>query len=240
MSARNSLLTISAGTLLCATTLAHGIILYTNTSPNRPIGQQSYDNPGPPTLVLDDVLIDNALNPLMQPIEVTRIMFGITRLPGAVSVTISPYYAEVADDGPDPDQFADIIGVPIPAATPVTLPARSPSAPEIIDQVTFGNGITPLFSLNPNFTDQPTFGEFLLGITFSNADFTNGWTLSTENPNQDGFWDWDLVAGTYQTHTFNAPNKGTLYMVVEGNIIPEPAAAGVILLGALLGRRRRT
>jgi hypothetical protein len=216
----------------------------------------------------DDVPINIGAN-VGQSVDVKRVTFDILRGAGAPAVNLEFYWAPlVADNGPNRgsntsvpfDGSMDDPGTPTIIGS-LSLPANPGAATRL--SVPVGDGLATIFNtgaLNSTTYDydpdldfyfdnlHPGYGYFMLGIKFSNTDPRNGWTLADDLNNltlsTEGFLDMaDTVDEFYYLDdSAGVPIRGTNMMIVEGEVVPEPAGAVALLAlagGAALLRSRR-
>jgi hypothetical protein len=213
-------------------------------------------------IMFDDVPVtyNNAVpNPTA---VITKATFDISRVALAPSVVITAYYAPMVLDSlqvgdPDPANDSGVFDDPGPPVSfgSITLNA-SVSNTQSRQTISFGNGVTPLFTVPLDLTQKPGgAGYFFLGLKFSTTTRSNGWTVAdpgaldtdnniAANGNLDVLFDYGSPT-SFQEFTY--PEDGNMQLIagaqmmhVEGAVVPEPIGAGVILLaGSLLARRSR-
>lgn len=191
-------------------------------------------------ITFDDVLIDNALfNPAQQPINVTRIKFGVIQLQNGVGTTVDAYWGTVTTN-PTSGEPAILDNASVAHIGQETI---VPSVAGGLFEVEFGDGVNTLFTVNPNFTDVPGFGEFIVGLRFSDTTGDNGW-LASSGPDTGTFNIYDHFPNIPATDVFFLEDDVALYVKIEGTPavveIPEPISAGVVSLGGLALMCRRT
>lgn len=190
-------------------------------------------------------------------LEVTRVTVGIRRTGTDFVAPSGPQGAAPASDfnlfyttatttvvAPD----TNIDTPPIFVATQ-SLPART-EAGFVTELVTFGDGVTPLFTVPLNFTilqsapGAEDFGTFMIGLQISDTtgNALNGWRTTTgPSANAAGiFWLYDTdVANPEIAAGFGAAGPSSFFIEVEGTPIPEPSSLALLGVGCMVLFRRR-
>ncbi len=195
----------------------------------------------------DDVLIDNDLhNPDHLPLSITRIIYGILREPGATETTLTAYWGTV-DLPPVHDDPAILSSIhPIKS---VNLDAYTGMKP-VIEFIPIGNGVTPLFTVTPNFNDVQFYGEFAVGLSSSSNDGYNPWAIANYThfvspANFDWAWTYDGgISDAYSLEdSFGNPIYTTYVLSVDGGISAQPASVPepslIFAVAAMAMRRSR-
>lgn len=247
---------ILAGSLACllfTATTANAIIVHTaNVETGSRLNASQSGIFGAGTLadntrvLYDDVPIQAALVGAATSLDVTRITVGIRQLANAPATDVSLFWSTFTTTVVAPDSNLD---------TPGNFVATQPLAGSLVavtSLMTFGDGITTMFNAPLNTTlFAGGIGAFSVGLRFSNTSNLNGWRVATPAPtflNSGTGWIHDAagtlgIAGNPAEVTFNLgapPNPpATFYLIVEGNLVPEPGSLGLLTLGALAIVRRR-
>jgi hypothetical protein len=192
-----------------------------------------YYNPGlgeAGHILFDDVTTPAAVSPTFPTTlyNIKRITFGITRLPNAAAVTISPYYAQLFPDatafgGPLDGPNYDVLSPTPITGGPLSLPANGPSLVQA-QQFSFGDGVHTLFNVNgATASPDAAFRSFAVGLLFSTTDAQNGWTVALNDDNLDLLWDYvsdtHFEEFTYGNDGIGDPVIGTQWLKVEGLVL---------------------
>lgn len=170
-------------------------------------------------VVLDDVLVPMARDPLDLPLEIQQVTVGISGSPGQ-STDFTLWTAPVRADG-SPNLPLQQVGT-----TAVTI------GPSAFQNVTFGSGSSALFTVQPNFSTEPGFGLFYIGLSSSK---TADWSWANgPDFNLPTAYFFDSFAGRIflDTSSPGFPPNLSFAVEIEGNVVPEPSA--VALLGTVI------
>jgi hypothetical protein len=184
----------------------------------------------PDHILVDDVLVPSSRNPFNLPLAITQVTVLVSAAPGE-SGTFNLWNFPVQVDGSAslPPGFI--------ASADVTF--TSP-----FEEVTFGDGITTLFTVIPNFTAEPGFGLFFLGLQGSSAIPGAGW-MWADGPDVNGptAYNYDIGSNTLFLNTSppGFPPHLSYYLAVS---VPEPSTLALLglcltaLAASAVSRRR--
>jgi hypothetical protein len=228
---------MSIGLWVCR---ANADVIYSQTDPFPGLAGDARDVD---LAIFDDVVTDIP-NPFHLPIAVTRVTYGIVRQVGAPAISVTGYYATTTNAPEFP-----LLNVPVGLIDEVALPEFGESDPAVVN-VSMGNGIDTLFSIQPDYGDplRPGSGEFAIGLQFSELDFENPisfWgivdpTLVNGNPFPDA-WEFDFALN--EGFRYGIEDINTTFLVtIEGQLVPEPTSlallGGIGILGLVRIRRQ--
>lgn len=186
-----------------------------------------YNLPGSrPRILFDDVTVPSSAGALL--FQVTKVTVQISREANAPAITVAPFYSRIRPDnvtngGPDDlHAFADP-ATPIAFGTPANLSAMGPSSSFTETPLVFGDGVTPLFSVTGStVAGGAGYHSFALGLSISDPDSRNGWSLAQNPNNLDLLWDYispsNFAEFTYGVDPSSQLILGTQYLKVEGSI----------------------
>ena len=171
------------------------------------------------SVLIDDVLVPSARNPLNRPLQITSVTVLVAG--GLVDNDVSLWRYAVEADG-SPGFVRDILGT------------AAVSDDSSFHPVTFGNGSTPLFTVVPNSTAEPGFGLFFLGLSSSrgvgwlwaNGPDVNLPTAYLHNLTLNQLRLFTTPGGTFPPHVSFA-------LEVEGSPVPEPGSFALLGVGLL-------
>lgn len=194
---------------------------------------------GPNKFTLDDIAV---VTGGATQLEITRVTFIMRVNPNQASSTFNVVAANV--DGSAVD-FNGALVRPFIGLGSFTIPANANAGPGNANLAfSVGDGIATLGTVNldTTFYGNPAVGGFAIGFQSTSTNALEGrWTLSTTPGGDPGFF-WDYLPGSDVANgaAFGAPTASTFSVRIEGNLVPTPAAAGLLGLGGLVaGRRRR-
>ena len=220
--------------VLALTTVAHGAIIYTNTTQTGSRYNPSPDATGAPRIAFDDVLIPAANYGTNNVFEITKVSIGLRRAGvNSPAQQISLYHTNFVGNTIDtPVNFANF-----------QIPQSGPTTAFVTEVWSVGDGVTPLFTTVPNETLAPGFGAFAIGVRMGDTSSNTGWRVTNgPDTNLNAGWNWDLSNGTAMgPFTFSGTNPPavTMYLEVEGNFVPAPGAKLPAACGAVAITRRR-
>ncbi len=245
-------LTLGIAAMLAATSSASAALVYdasVQTGSRANVGQAGFFSAGDTgsanRVAYDDVPIANALLGANTALQVTKVTVGIRQLAGAPATNVSVYWTTFTTATTPPDTQIDI------PANLVGMQGLGAAAASVTSLVTFGDGVTPMFTVPLNTTLIPGFGSFALGVNLSSTNSANGWRITNPavgfaNANTAAWaHDPDQTSGIAGAPTeigpfnFGAGAPATFYIVIEGNPVPEPATLGLLSLGGILLLKRR-
>ncbi len=162
----------------------------------------------PGCVLVDDVLIPSSRNPLQLPIAIRSITIGAV---GVGQVGFSIYSFSVNSDGtpaPDPVLIDEKV---------VTLTGVGP-----FEEVTFGDGLSTLFTVRPNFSVQAGFGVLYLGL---GATPPVGWA-DADGPDINLPTEFVYNPLTHSIVQIIPPDPMVLsgYIRIDGTPLPEPVS----------------
>ncbi len=194
---------------------------------------------GPNRFTLDDVAV---VTGGATQLDITRVTFILRVNPNQPSATFNVVAANTDGNAAD---FNGLLLRPFISLGSFTIPTNfNTTAGNVNAAFSVGDGIATLGTVNldPNFFTNPAIGAFAIGLQSSSTNLNTGrWTISTTPGGDPGFF-WDYLPGSDVANgtSFGATTASTFSVRIEGNLVPTPAAAGLLGLGGLVaGRRRR-
>jgi len=175
------------------------------------------------SVLIDDVLVPVSRDPLNLPLAIKKATVEVSGATGWTA-NFTLWTTDIKSDG-------------TPVGTPIMITTASLTFTTSMQQLTFGDGSTTLFTVTPNTTAQPGYDLFYIGLS-----------APTNSPAVD--WDWangsDVNLPTAYLYNFAAnayfldtssppfPNHFSYNLRLEGNPVPEPSTWGLGLLGITL------
>ncbi len=207
-----SCLALFAAVMLLPAATASAGVLYNNTIPSGPASGFCDD-----CILIDDVLVPSARDPLSLPVAITEITVGVL---GSGNTALSIYSFPVAADG-------------APAPNPMLIDSTTVDLTGAVQPVAFGDGSTTLLTVQPNFMIQPGFGLLYIGFK-ANADWV--WANGPDaNLPTAYLYHQDTGAIFLQTSPGPPfPPDVSFYLSLDGTPIPEPVSAAVLGAAILL------
>jgi hypothetical protein len=172
-------------------------------------------------ILIDDVLVPAARNPLNRPLAITSVTVLVSGTSADDVLSLWSYPVQ-ADGSPGLDRA-------LVATAQVTFDT-------FFKQVTFGGGSTPLFTITPDFTDEPGFGLFYIGLGSSELA---GWQWADgPDANRATAFNHNLDVNTIFLNTSPGPpfpSHRSQFVEIQGSPIPEPATLTLLTAGLLVG-----
>jgi hypothetical protein len=199
--------------------------------------------------IYDDINIASS-NPALNTLNLANagsgINVGLVREVGAPAVTVNISILRITGPDTNSDEMPEVDLTPVATFTKSLGAFSGGSAAFVPVWFTAANLVSGSLQIPLDYSTQAGQARFALGVSFDNADPTNTWAVHdypnvfNANFNQDGAFDnsgngYALVDGN------NNDIYTTFAAQVVGEVVPEPATAGLALLGlgALATRRRR-
>ena len=208
--------------LSCALLCFSGIqaqLIYSNTTLAGSLFNPRLGTSGTPKVVFDDINIPSGIINDADSIGFTNIKVGITRLANAPAVTVNVYLT-----GLDPTSFGldSVVDVPGELIGTFNLPANG--ATQVTRILSVGDSINIFKSLlrdTGNFFNN--FQTAFVGISFSNANTTNGWRLTSGGGNYNGAWLYNVDSvAPRNAFGFAPPTLATFYIQAFGKPVYTP------------------
>ncbi len=217
-----------------ATTIAHGAVIYTNTTQTGSRYNPTPDTTGAPRIAFDDVLIPAANYGANSVFEITKVSIGLRRAGvNSPAQQISLYHSQFVGNTIDmPVNFANF-----------QIPQSGPTTAFVTEVWSVGDGVNTLFTTSPNETIAPGFGAFAIGVRMGDTSSNTGWRVTSgPDANINAGWTWDFSTNTAQgpfVFSGATPPAVTMYLTVEGNFVPAPGVMALMTACGLAATRRR-
>lgn len=210
---------------IAAAASADTITLYNNTSDTRTTTALGNDH-----ILVDDVLVPVSRNPANTSLAIKQVSVFVHGAPGSNDVFTLWNYAP--GSGGRPQLGGGIVS------------SQFMNFPSPLQRVQFGDGVSTLFTVTPDFNVVPGFGLLYLGLS-TNTNAGYGWRwASGPDTNLPTAFNHNLVVNQIFLNTTPGgvfPSNVSYMMEIQGSPVPEPSS--IILLGSglvgLLARRMR-
>jgi hypothetical protein len=203
--------------------LSGDILLYNNTiDTNASTGLVASQA----VIVFDDVLVPLARDPLGLPLAITSATVEVS---GAIGDTTSFSL-----------WTAPLLSTGVPFGAPILIATQPFTFTSNFQQLTFDNGSSTLFTVNPNASAQPGYLLFYVGLSAAPGPAVDWSWADGPDANLPTAHTYNSAVSTYFLDTGSPPFPAhvSYSLSLEGNVVPEPSSFSLVLLGVAVAFSR--
>lgn len=172
-------------------------------------------------IIFDDVLVPSMRDPSGAPLAITKATVEVS---GSVGDTTSFSL-----------WTAPMLSTGVPSGAPILVATQTFTFTSSFQQLTFGNGSTALFTVNPNATAQPGSLLIYMGLSAAPGPVVDWSWADGPDANLPTAYTYNFTADTYFLNTSSPPFPAhvSYSLSLEGNAVPEPSTLCLLLSGVV-------